>query len=94
MTQAQPDTSRTDRIELRASPAEKALLVRAAALERLDLTTFVMRAALPKAESVVAATEIVQLSKRDSLKVLELIEHPPEPTQRLIAAAKRRLARE
>ena len=85
---------RTDRIELRASPAEKAMLLRAAALQRLDLTSFVMRAALPEAESVVAAAERVELTQRDSLRVLELLEHPPPPSPRLIAAAKGRLDRQ
>ncbi len=94
MSRPQTETARTDRIELRASPSEKALLLRAAALERLDLTTFVMRAALPKAASVVAESDVVRLSERDSLRTLELLEHPPEPAPRLLAAAKRRLQRE
>jgi uncharacterized protein (DUF1778 family) len=89
----QPEPGRTDRIELRASPAEKALLLRAAAHERLDLTSFVMRAALPRAESVVAAAENIELSERDSLRVLDLLENPPPPVPRLIAAARRRLQR-
>ena len=45
----------------------------------LDLTSFVMRAALPRAESVVTAAENIQLSERDSLRVLELLENPPPP---------------
>lgn len=93
MPPAQADRVRSDRIELRASPEEKALLARAAALERLDLTSFVMRAALPRAESVVAAAETLQLSERDSLLVLELLENPPAPAPRLVAAAKARLPR-
>ena len=92
MTRAQDDT-RSDRIELRASPAEKALLLRAATLERLDLTSFVMRAALPNAERVVTAAEKVELSERDSLRVLDLLENPPAPSPRLVAAARARLKR-
>jgi uncharacterized protein (DUF1778 family) len=93
MPRRQPETPRTDRIELRASPAEKALLLRAAAIERLDLTTFVMRAALPEAENVIAAAERVALTERDSLRVLELLENPPPPSPRLLAAARQRLRR-
>ncbi len=85
---------RTDRIELRASPAEKATLMRAAALQRLDLTSFVMRAALPEAENVIAAAEQIELSERDSIRVLELLENPPPPLPRLVGAAKARLERE
>jgi len=91
---ARPSQSpRTDRIELRASAAERALLLRAAAIERLDLTSFVLRTVLPRAESVVAAAENVALSERDSLRVLDLLEHPPAPPERLVAAARRRLER-
>lgn len=78
-------------MELRASPAEKALLTRAAALERLDVTTFVLRAALPKARSVISAAERVELSERDSLLVLALLDDPPQPSEKLMKAAKRRL---
>jgi uncharacterized protein (DUF1778 family) len=81
---------RSDRIELRASPSEKALLTRAAALERLDVTGFVLRAALPKAEDVVRLAERLELSERDSLQVLDLLENPPAPTSRLMRAARHR----
>jgi uncharacterized protein (DUF1778 family) len=93
MARTQSDDARSDRIELRASPGEKALLLRAATLEHLDLTSFVMRAALPKAEHVVAAAENVELSVRDSLRVLDLLENPPAPSARLVAAARARLKR-
>ncbi|HEY7298004.1 MAG TPA: DUF1778 domain-containing protein [Xanthobacteraceae bacterium] len=93
MPRRQSETPRTDRIELRTSPAEKALLLRAATIERLDLTTFVLRAALPEAENVIAAAERVVLTERDSLRVLELLENPPPPPPRLLAAARRRLRR-
>ena len=81
--------ARVDRIELRASREEKRILAAAAAYERLDLTTFVMRMALPAAEEVVARHERIRLSARDSAQVLELLEHPPKPTAALVAAAKR-----
>jgi uncharacterized protein (DUF1778 family) len=87
-----PTTSiaRTDRIELRASREQKRILAAAAAYERLDLTAFVMRTALPAAEEIIARNERITLSARDSLRVLDLLEHPPKPTAALRAAAKRR----
>jgi uncharacterized protein (DUF1778 family) len=85
--------TRDDRIELRASREEKRVLAAAAAYERLDLTTFVMRAALPAAEEVVARHERITLSARDSARVLDLLEHPPKPTAALRAAARRRRKR-
>jgi uncharacterized protein (DUF1778 family) len=81
-------TGRRDRIELRTTPQEKALLTRAAALEHLDLTSFVLRAAVPTAREVVARMEHVTLSERDSLRVLQLLENPPRPSVKLAAAAK------
>ena len=81
---------RNDRIELRASREEKRMLAAAAAYERLDLTAFVMRIALPAAEEVVARHERIALSARDSARVLSLLERPPKPTAALRAAAKRR----
>jgi uncharacterized protein (DUF1778 family) len=88
-----PSTARDDRIELRASREQKRLLAAAAAYERLDLTSFVMRTALPVAEEIVARHERIVLTARDSARVLELLEHPPEPTAALRAAAKRRKRR-
>lgn len=83
------EAARGDRIELRASSGEKRLLAAAAAYERLDLTAFVMRAALPAAQEVVARHERIALSARDSARVLRLLEHPPKPTPALRAAARR-----
>lgn len=80
--------SRDDRIELRASREEKRLLVAAAAYQRLDLTTFVLRTALPAAEEVVARHERLRVSARDGARVLELLENPPKPTSALEAAAR------
>ena len=86
-------TTRDDRIELRASSEEKRILAAAAAYERLDLTTFVLRSALPAAEAIVARHERITLSARDSARVLRLLERPPKPTAALRAAAKRRRRR-
>ena len=82
-------TSRDDRIELRASREEKRLLAAAAAYQRLDLTTFVMRTALPVAEEIVSRHERIRLSVRDGARVLELLQNPPKPTPALRAAARR-----
>ena len=90
---ATPATTRDDRIELRASREEKRVLAAAAAYERLDLTSFVMRSALPAAEAIVARHERIMLSARDSARVLTLLEHPPKPTAALRAAGKRRRSR-
>ena len=82
-----------ERIELRATREEKRLLIAAAAHERLDLTSFVMRNALPAARAVMERAERIVLSGRDSERVLALLETSPEPTPALKEAARRRSAR-
>ena len=77
------------RIELRIKPEEKALLSRAAALRHQDLTGFILRTVLPAAERIIEQSERIELSERDSLRVLELLENPPKPSAKLRAAAKR-----
>ena len=87
------DAARKDRIELRATKEEKRILTTAAAYERLDVTSFIMRSVLPAARAVVDRAERIVLSERDSVRVLELLENPPRPTPVLEAAARRRAAR-
>lgn len=90
---SRPDTARDDRIELRASKEEKRLLTAAAAYERLDVTGFILRSALPAARDVVDRAERIVLSARDSKRVLELLQNPPKPTPALQAAVRRRAGR-
>lgn len=91
---ASRSATREERIELRATREEKRILATAAAYERLDLTSFVMRNVLPAAKDVVDRAERIVLSERDTMRVLELLENPPKPTPALLAAARRRLARQ
>jgi uncharacterized protein (DUF1778 family) len=74
------------RMNLRVTPVAKAKLMRAAALRHTDLTDFVTQTALREAEAVIAASEVVTLSERDSLLVLNLLENPPAPNAKLRAA--------
>lgn len=76
------------RIALRIQSADKAKLMRACALTHTDLTNFILGNVLPAADAVIDQAERVVLSERDSLRVLDLLEHPPAPNARLIAAAR------
>ena len=76
------------RMSLRVRPEDKALLLRAVALNQTDLTDFVLRHALLAAKAVVEEAEHVRLSGRDSLRVLDLLENPPAPNARLLRAAR------
>ncbi|WP_206245217.1 type II toxin-antitoxin system TacA family antitoxin [Novosphingobium terrae] len=75
-----------NRMNLRVSAEIKAVLVRAAALRNTDLTNFVTQTALREAEAVIEAAEVVRLSARDHTRVLKLLENPPKPNARLLAA--------
>ena len=84
---------REDRIELRATKEEKRLLAASAAHERLNIVGFILRNALPAAREVMDRAERIALSSRDTVRVLELLENPPEPTAALMVAARCRVAR-
>ena len=76
------------RMSLRIRAEDKAILLRAVALKRTDLTDFVIRHAVRAAKAVIDEADRVQLSERDSLRVLDLLENPPAPNARLLAAAR------
>lgn len=77
------------RVALRVRPDDKAMLMRAVALERTDMTDFILRHALEAARKVIEEAERLSLSERDSLRVLEALENPPKPNARLFAAAQK-----
>ncbi len=76
------------RMSLRIRSKEKALLLRAVALNHTDLTDFVVSHAVSAAKAVIEQADLVQLSERDSLRVLDLLENPPAPNAKLLAAAR------
>jgi len=76
------------RMSLRIPAEEKAILLRAAALRRTDLTDFVRTHSLNAAREVIQEAEHLALSERDSLRVLAVLENPPKPNAKLLAAAK------
>jgi uncharacterized protein (DUF1778 family) len=75
------------RMSLRIRAEEKAILLRAVALKHTDLTDFVIQHAVSAAKAVIEEADRVQLSERDSLRVLDLLENPPAPNARLLAVA-------
>jgi uncharacterized protein (DUF1778 family) len=54
----------------------------------MNLTDFVLRRALLAANAVVEEADHLQLSGRDSLRVLDLLENLPAPDSKLLAAAR------
>jgi uncharacterized protein (DUF1778 family) len=76
------------RMSLRIGAREKALLLRAVALNQTDLTDFVVSHAVLAAKAVIEEADKLELSPRDSLRVLKLLENPPAPNAKLSAAAR------
>ena len=76
------------RVSLRIPPEDKALLVRAVALQRTTLTDFMIRHAVEAARTLIDQAERLKLSERDSRLVLELLENPPAPNAKLLKAAR------
>lgn len=76
-----------DRMSLRIASNEKSLLMRAAAIQHVNLSEFVIRNAVSVAQQVIDEYERMELSERDSMHVLDLLDNPPEPNEKLMAAA-------
>ena len=85
MPQIPVDTN--DRMSLRIASEEKLLLMRAAALQHTNLTEFVIRHVIPVAQKIIEDNERLALTERDSLYVLDLLDNPPPPNDKLLAAA-------
>ena len=77
----------SQRMNLRVKPDQKARLLRAASLRNTDLTDFVLRLALSEADAVIEEAERVDLSSRDYSRVMDLLENPPAPNDKLRSAA-------
>lgn len=80
---------RSARIELRTTEEAKELLIRAASESGSDLTSFILNSALTTAREVVESGERIELSRRDAMRVLELLDDPRDPPAALIEIARR-----
>jgi uncharacterized protein (DUF1778 family) len=83
-----PAVDDNQRLALRLKPADKALIVRAVALAQTDMTSFILRTVLQEAQAVIDEHERLKLSRRDSVRVMELLENPPPANAKLRKAAR------
>lgn len=91
MSTSNAATARTDRLEARIPGDLKAIMVRAAALQGQTLTDFVVASASETARRVIRESEVLQLSERDQIAFAQALLNPPEPSERMKAAARRYL---
>lgn len=86
MPRAATDTSA--RFPMMIPPAEKARLMRAAALENTTLKDFMLRNSLRAADDVIDRAERIRLNEEQSRFILDLLENPPKANDKLRAAAR------
>jgi uncharacterized protein (DUF1778 family) len=77
-----PSTARTEKLDLRISPAAKLALRRAAAMDRKSVSDFVLDSALEQAERLLAEQTRVDLSEDSWLAFMAALDAPataPDP---------------
>ncbi len=87
---------RDERLGFRVDEPTKALIERAAQLERRKLTDFCMTALTDAARRTIARHEMLVLSDQDRAVFFDTLMNPPAPNERLRAAFeehKRRIVR-
>jgi uncharacterized protein (DUF1778 family) len=86
-------TASGKRLTTRITPHVQEKLQMAADLMGATLNQFVVQAAMEKAEKVIDSEERITLTRRESLRLMELLENPPprnEKLQKLMAKYKER----
>lgn len=75
-------TTKNARMEIKTTLDAKDLLLRAAALDGMDLTGFVMSSAMERARKVLSEHDAIQLSMEGQVALARLLRaEPAEPTK-------------
>lgn len=82
-------TFKQERIGARVPQDVYQTLTRAAELSGATINQFLVQSALKEAHAVLDREQTIRLSQRDSLRLLNLLEHPPKPNAHFKAATKR-----
>lgn len=75
--------NRQERIEARLTKEQKDLVARAAALEGVSISSFIVQRAVDSAVRAIEHHEVVRLSADDSRRIADALLDPPEPTSAL-----------
>lgn len=89
VTSRMPRTTVTSnqRLSIRIDASQKELLMQAASIQSTDLTEFVTSASVSAARTVIEQHERLVLTERETAFLLDLLENPPAPNDKLLAAA-------
>lgn len=79
-------SDKTERFNMRIPAREKALIARAAALAQKDMSQFILEKAVSEAKTVIEQAETVEVSERDFIRIMELLENPPPLNDKMRAA--------
>ena len=72
-----------ERLEARVPASLKLLFQRAAAVQGVSLTDFILSAATEAARRVIRESEVLELSQRDQLALAKALLNPPKANARL-----------
>ncbi len=86
-------TAKQERIELRVSKRQKALIEEAAGLTGMSLSSYMLEKALKSARQEIQDAEVIRLSDRDRELFLKVLDAAGKPNARLKKAARRFLDR-
>jgi uncharacterized protein (DUF1778 family) len=77
------DSPKNARFEAKLNSTLKEFLQGAASMQGLDLSGFVISAALEKARKVVSSSEIIHLTEKEHEKFTNILMNPPKATPKL-----------
>ena len=80
--------AKRERLAVRITSEQKKLIEEAANLEGRSLTDFIVSSVEKAARDSIVAHRVISLSVRDSEKFFAAISNPPEPSPRLLEAAR------
>lgn len=81
--------AKTERLELRISPDVKSEIETAAQLSHVSVSQFIADSAMQRAETIISEHSRIKLTEESWNAVMEALENPPAPDERLRRAAAR-----
>lgn len=84
-------TAQAVRITTRITPRIQEKLLEASEILGSTLNQFLVQAAIEKAEMVIESEARIRLTRRESLRLLELTENPPPRNEKFLQAQERYL---
>jgi uncharacterized protein (DUF1778 family) len=79
-----------ERLTARVPPSVRELIAQAAQAVGATVNQFLVQSAVEKATEVLERERVISLSSRDAETIFELMENPPEPSERLREALRSR----